>query len=159
MDARRSIDRIDRALLRALYRNARASGSALAREAQVAESTVALRLRRLRDDGYLRGFHADINVEALGMTVQAIISVKLVRHARAEVDAFRREAPTWPGVLSFFHTGGADDYMLHIAAASATDLRDFVITHLADHPAVAHTETNLVFEHVIGSGLEEMLSS
>lgn len=159
MDARRSIDRIDRALLRALYRNARASGSALAREAQVAESTVALRLRRLRDDGYLRGFHADINVEALGMTVQAIISVKLVRHARAEVDAFRREAPAWPGVLSFFHTGGADDYMLHIAAASATDLRDFVITHLADHPAVAHTETNLVFEHVIGSGLDEMLSS
>ncbi|MGV8896222.1 MAG: Lrp/AsnC family transcriptional regulator [Rhodoglobus sp.] len=159
MDARRSIDRIDRALLRTLYSNARASGSTLAREAQVAESTVALRLRRLRDDGYLRGFHADINVEALGMTVQAIISVKLVRHARAEVDAFRRAAPTWPGVLSFFHTGGADDYMLHIAAASATDLRDFVITHLADHPAVAHTETNLVFEHVIGSGLDELLSS
>ena len=158
MDARRSIDQIDRALLRALYANARASGSSLAKEAQVAESTVALRLRRLRDDGYLRGFHADINVEALGMTVQAIISVKLVKHVRAEVDAFRRAAPTWPGVLAFFHTGGADDYLLHVAAESATDLRDFVITHLADHPAVAHTETNLVFEHVVGVGLDELLS-
>lgn len=158
MDARRSIDRTDRALLRALYSNARASGSALARDAQVAESTVALRLRRLRDDGYLRGFHADINVEALGMTVQAIISIKLVKHVRAEVDAFRRSAPSWPGVLAFFHTGGADDYLLHVAAESAADLRDFVITHLADHPAVAHTETNLVFEHVVGSGLDEMLS-
>lgn len=158
MDARRSIDQVDRAILRALYANARASGSALAREAQVAESTVALRLRRLRDDGYLRGYHADVNVEALGMTVQAIISIKLVKHVRAEVDAFRRAAPSWPGVLAFFHTGGADDYLLHVAAQSATDLRDFVVTHLADHPAVAHTETNLVFEHVIGSGLDELLS-
>ena len=158
VDARRSIDQIDRALLRALYANARASGSALAREARVAESTVALRLKRLRDDGYLRGFHADINVEALGMTVQALISVKLVKHARAEVDAFRRAAPAWPGVLTFFHTGGSDDYLLHVAAESATGLRDFVITHLADHPAVAHTETNLVFEHVVGSGLDELLS-
>ena len=158
MDARRSIDQVDRAILRALYANARASGSALAREAQVAESTVALRLRRLRDDGYLRGYHADVNVEALGMTVQAIISIKLVKHVRAEVDAFRRAAPSWPGVLAFFHTGGADDYLLHVAAQSAADLRDFVVTHLADHPAVAHTETNLVFEHVIGSGLDELLS-
>ncbi len=157
VDARRSIDQIDRALLRALSANARASGSALAREAQVAESTVALRLKRLREDGYLRGYHADINVEALGMTVQALISVKLVKHVRSEVDAFRRAAPAWPGVLAFFHTGGADDYLLHVAAESATGLRDFVITHLADHPAVAHTETNLVFEYVVGSGLDELL--
>lgn len=158
MDARRSIDQIDRALLRALYANARASGSALARDAQVAESTVALRLKRLRDDGYLRGFHADINVEALGMTVQALISVKLAKHVRADVDAFRRAAPAWPGVLAFFHIGGANDYMLHVAAESAADLRDFVITHLADHPAVAHSETNLVFEHVVGSGLDQLLA-
>lgn len=158
MDARRSLDRTDRALLRSLHANARASGSSLARDAQVAESTVALRLRRLRADGYLRGFHADINVEALGMTVQALISVKLVRHVRAEVDAFRRAAPSWPGVLAFFHTGGADDYLLHVAAGSAAELRDFVITHLADHPAVAHTETNLVFEHVVGSGLDDILA-
>ncbi|MEQ1737242.1 MAG: Lrp/AsnC family transcriptional regulator [Rhodoglobus sp.] len=157
MDTRRSIDQIDRTLLRALYSNARSSGSALAREAQIAESTVALRLKRLREDGYLRGYHADINVEALGMTVQALISIKLVKHVRSAVDAFRREAPTWPGVLAFFHTGGADDYLLHVTAGSATDLRDFVLTYLADHPAVGHTETDLVFEHVVGSGLDELL--
>ena len=153
----RSIDAIDRALLRELSANARLSGSALAAAVGVAESTVSLRLRMLRNDGYLRGFHADIDVAALGMTVQALISIKLVKHVRDEVDAFRAAAPTWPGVLAFFHTGGADDYLLHVAAASAADLRDFVLGRLAAHPAVLHTETNLVFEHIPGSGLAEFL--
>ena len=106
----------------------------------------------------MRGYHADIDVGALGVTVQALISVKLVKHVRDEVDAFRRAAPTWPGVLALFHMGGADDYLLHVAARSASDLRDFVLTYLAGHPAVAHTETNLIFEHVVGHGLDELLA-
>ena len=153
----RTMDAIDRVLLRELSANARMSGSALAAAAGIAESTVSLRLRRLLGDGYLRGFHADIDVAALGMTVQALISIKLVKHVRDEVDAFRTAAPNWPGVLAFFHTGGADDYLLHVAAASAADLRDFVLSRLAAHPAVLHTETNLVFEHIPGRGLAELL--
>ena len=157
MNQPRSIDAVDRALLRELSANARASGAALAAAAGVAESTVSLRMRRLRDDGYLRGFHADIDVAALGMTVQALISIRLVKHVRDEVDSFRAAAPNWPGVLAFFHTGGADDYLLHVAAGSAADLRDFVLSRLAAHPAVLHTETNLVFEHIPGQGIAEFL--
>ena len=157
-ESKRTVDATDRALLRALTANARVSGAALAASVGIAESTVALRLRRLHSDGYVRGYHADIDVAALGVTVQALISIKLVKHVRDEVDAFRRAAPTWPGVLALFHMGGADDYLLHVAARSASDLRDFVLTYLAGHPAVAHTETNLIFEHVAGRGLEELLS-
>ena len=154
----RSLDATDRALLRELSRNARAPGSTLAAVAGIAESTVSLRVRRLQGDGYIRGYHADIDVAALGITVQALVSIKLVKHVREEVDAFRRSAPTWPGVIALFHMGGADDYLLHVASRSATDLRDFVLKYLAAHPAVLHTETNLIFEHVAGTGLDELLA-
>jgi DNA-binding Lrp family transcriptional regulator len=157
-EPRRSLDRTDRALLRALSANSRMSGSALASAVGVAESTVALRVRRLQDDGYLKGFHADIDMAALGATVQALISIRLVKHVRTEVDAFRRAAPTWPGVLALFHMGGADDYLLHVASRGAPELRDFVLTNLAAHPAVAHTETNLIFEHVPGRGIDQLLA-
>lgn len=158
MATSRTLDATDRALLRALFHDARASGSVLAAKVGIAESTVSLRLRRLQNDGYIRGFHADIDVAALGVTVQALIAIKLVKHVREEVDAFRAAAPGWPGVLAFFHTGGADDYLLHVAARDATELRDFVLRYLAAHPAVLHTETNLIFEHVEGNGLEHLLS-
>ncbi|MBH0023447.1 Lrp/AsnC family transcriptional regulator [Salinibacterium sp. SWN248] len=152
------IDSIDQKILASLAGNARMSGSALSAAAGVSESTVSQRLRRLHDEGYLRGFHADIDVAKLGVSVQALISIKLVKHVREDVDAFRTAAPHWPGVLAFFHTGGGDDYLLHVAAHTAAELRDFVLTYLAGHPAVAHSETNLVFEHVTGRGLEQLLS-
>lgn len=153
----RHLDKTDRALLRALATNARMSGAALAASAGIAESTVSLRLKRLQADGHIRGYRTDIDVAALGAGLQALIAVRLTKHVRSEVDAFRQSAVTWPGVLALFHMGGADDYLLHVAAGNAVELRDFVLQHLASHPAVAHTETNLIFEHAPGHGIEHLL--
>lgn len=151
------LDRIDKALLRALSADARASGSALATALGVAESTVSTRLRNLRASGLIRGYTADIDLSVLGLSLQALIAVRLGQHSRVAADSFRSQAPGWPGVLSMFHTAGADDYLLHVVARNAEDLRDFVLTHLATHPAVAHSETNLIFEHVQGSGWQDLV--
>jgi DNA-binding Lrp family transcriptional regulator len=150
------LDDLDRALIRALSRNARASGAALASETGVAESTVSTRIRRLQASGDIRGYRLDLDFNRVA-PMQALISVRLVKHARGEVDRFREAAPTWPGVRSLFHMAGADDYLLHVAANSASDLRDFVLTYLASHPAVKRTQTNLIFEHAEGTGWLDLL--
>lgn len=153
------LDRIDRALLRSLSTNARASGAALAAQLGIAESTVSLRLRRLQSHGAIRGYRVDLDPDALGATVQALIAIRLVKHAREEIDAFRRAAPSLPGVLSMFHMAGADDFLLHVMARDSGELREFVLTYLTGHPAVAHTETNLIFEHVDGDGWRRLLDT
>ena len=152
------LDRIDRALLRALSSDARASGAALATALGVAESTVSTRLRNLRASGLIRGYRADIDLSVVGISLQALIAVRLGRHDRSAVDSFRQAAPAWPGVLAMFHTAGADDYLLHVVAEDAESLRDFVLTYLATHPAVAHSETNLIFERVEGTGWQALVA-
>ena len=122
--------------MRALALDARALGAALALAVGVAESTVSLGLRQLRSSGLICGYRADIDLAALGASLQAMTAVRLGNHARPEVDSFRQAAPSWPGVLSLFHTGGTDDYLLHVAARDAEGLRDFVLRYLASHPAV-----------------------
>ncbi|WP_394551854.1 Lrp/AsnC family transcriptional regulator [Agromyces sp. MMS24-JH15] len=151
------LDRIDRALLAALSSNARASGAALAQEVGVAESTVSLRLRRLQALGTVRGYRVDVDLASVGVSLQALIAVRLVKHDRSEIDAFRSQVPHLPGVLGVFHMAGADDYLLHVAAKDAEELREFVLAYLTGHPAVAHTETNLIFEHVSGDGWQQLI--
>jgi DNA-binding Lrp family transcriptional regulator len=152
------MDDLDRRILRALAATARLSGAALAASTGVAESTVALRMRRLQAEGYLRGYRAELDLAALGMTVQALVSIRLVSIVREDVESFRDEAPNWPGVLGLFQMAGVDDFLLHVAARDSSELRDFVLEHLAGHPAVAHTETNLIFDHVAGRGIEHLLA-
>lgn len=158
MEAKKiSLDRIDRALLTALDANARMSGTALAAKLGVAESTVSVRLRKLRADGVLRGFRADIDVAKFQSALQAMIAVRLRAHDGSHVQSFQRAAPGWPGVITMFHTGGADDYLLHVIVKDSAGLRDFVLQYLIGHPAVLHTETNVIFDRVDGAGLAAMI--
>src|SRR5919107_3728583 len=146
------LDAVDRAILEALSEDARIPNNRLAERLGIAPSTCLARVRALRRSGGLRGFHADIDLAALGRPLQAMVAVRLAVHAREQIDAFTRLVRDLPGVLSVFHLAGATDYLVWVAAADAQDLREFVVDHLATHPSVAHAETSLIYEHRRGPG-------
>jgi DNA-binding Lrp family transcriptional regulator len=147
------LDDVDRALLEALSEDARLPNNRLAERVGVAPSTALQRVRALRRAGILRGFHAEIDLAALGRPLQAMVAVRLAVHAREQIEAFTSAVQDLPGVLSVFHLAGATDYLVWLAAADAQDLREFVVDHLATHPAVAHAETSLIYEHRRGPGI------
>jgi DNA-binding Lrp family transcriptional regulator len=146
------LDDVDLAILEALSNDARLPNNRLAERVGIAPSTCLQRVRALRRSGVLRGFHADIDLAALGRPLQAMIAVRLTVHHREQIEAFTRVVRELPGVLSVFHVAGVNDYLVWVAAADAHDLREFVVDHLATHPSVAHAETSLIYEHRRGPG-------
>ena len=150
---RTPLDTVDRALLAALDQNARLTNAALAQAAGIAESTCTQRMRALRDRGVIRAFRADIDPAAVGRPMQAVIKVRLGSHDRDGVLAFHARLRRIPGVIRIFHVAGADDYLLHVAVADASTLRDLVLEHITQHPGVVHTETQLVFDVMDGPGV------
>ncbi len=148
-----AVDDIDRAILELLAADARITNQQLAARVGVAPSTALTRLRGLRERGVIRGFHAELDLAALGRPLQALIAVRLAVHAREQIDAFTSAVRQLPGVLMVFHLAGATDYLVWVAARDAQDLREFVVDHLATHSAVAHAETSLIYEHSRGPGL------
>ncbi len=138
------LDAVDSAILEALSRDARIPNNKLAERVGVAPSTALQRVRALRQAGVLRGFHAEIDLAALGRPLQAMVAVRLAVHNREQIDTFTNAVRELPGVLTVFHLAGATDYLVWLAAADAQDLREFVVDHLATHPAVAHAETSLI---------------
>ena len=146
------LDATDRQILRILADDARTPNNALAEAVGLAPSTCLLRVRRLVDTGVISGFHADIAPEALGRPLQALISVRLQAAARARIGTFVERFAALPGVLNVFFLAGVDDFLLHVAATSPDDLRDFVVENLSASRDVAATETNLIFEHAAPRG-------
>ncbi len=147
-DLRPAVDEVDRRILRVLADDARIPNNALAELAGVAPSTCLARVRALRRRGVVRGYHADIDPAALGRPIQAMIAVRLQAHARGHIPDFMTKIATLPEVLNVFFLGGANDFLVHIAATGTQNLRDFVVVNLSGNPDVALTETNLIFEHV-----------
>jgi len=142
------LDATDRQILRVLAIDARTPNNALAAEVGLAPSTCLMRVRRLLDAGVISGFHADVAPEALGRPLQALISVRLQAQARARIGSFMGRFAALPGVLNVFFLAGVNDFLIHVAATSPDDLRDFVVDNLSASREVAATETNLIFEHL-----------
>jgi len=142
------LDRIDFEILAALQKDARLSNKELAAHVGLAPSTCLVRVRRLVEDGVLRGFHADIDPAALGVGLMAMVSVRLARHARDEVDAFRKHVLALPEVVSVYHLAGSVDFLVHVALRDAEHLRDLVLDDFTRRAEVAHLETHVLFEYV-----------
>jgi DNA-binding Lrp family transcriptional regulator len=139
------LDRTDFAILRELRKNARLPNKTLAERIGVAPSTALERVRRLREGGATQGFHAEAQPRAVGIGLQAMISVRLARHARGDVDAFHAYLLTLREVLSFYHVAGANDYLVHVAVRDSDHLRDFALDAFTTRSEVAHIETSLIF--------------
>jgi DNA-binding Lrp family transcriptional regulator len=150
---RLALDRVDVQIVTELILNGRLTNAALAQRVGVAESTCIHRVRALREAGVIRGFHADVDLGALGLPLQAVVKVRLGSHNRDHVNSFHAILSDIPGALRVLHVAGEDDYLVHVAVASAEDLRDLVLEHINVHPVVRHTETQLVFEVIPGKAL------
>jgi DNA-binding Lrp family transcriptional regulator len=145
------VDDIDRRILTALHADARMSNSALAELIGIAPSTCHGRVRRLQELGVIRGFYADIDPSAIGLQLQAMISVTLQSNARGKIRSFIQHIRRRPQVMDVYFLAGADDFILHVAARDTDDLRSFVVENLNADADVAGTQTSLIFEHLRGA--------
>lgn len=145
------LDEVDRRILALLHADARMSNSALADAVGIAASTCHGRVRRLQDLGVIRGFYADIDPAAIGLSLQAMVSVSLQSNARAKIRNFIQHIRRKPQVMDVYFLAGADDFILHVAARDTDDLRAFVVENLNADADVAGTQTSLIFEHLRGA--------
>jgi DNA-binding Lrp family transcriptional regulator len=141
------LDELDRAIIARLHENARIPNVDLARAVGISPSTCLARVRSLRERGVITRYTAEIDPVALGFTLQALVSVRIrpgARHLMEQIsDELRRE----PEVAQLFFLGGTEDFLIHVRVRDSAHVRQFVLKNLSANPAVALTETNLVFEH------------
>ena len=145
------LDDVDRRLLALLHADARTSNSALADAVGIAASTCHGRVRRLQDLGVIRGYYADIDPAAIGLSLQAMVSVTLQSNARSKIRNFIQQIRRKPQVMDVYFLAGADDFIIHVAARDTDDLRAFVVENLNADADVAGTQTSLIFEHLRGA--------
>jgi DNA-binding Lrp family transcriptional regulator len=140
-----ALDRIDRQILALLQKDARLSNKELAAKVNLAPSSCLARVQRLRQQGVLRGFHAFVDPESLGIGLQALIAVRLRQHSREKVRAFVRHVLKQREVIALYHVTGAFDFQVHVAARNPDHLRDLALDAFTSRLEVESIQTALLF--------------
>lgn len=141
-----SLDRTDFGILRLLQNNASLSNKQIAAAVGLAPSSAHERLKRLRDDGVLRGTHADVEPKAMGVGLEALFLIELSKHERGGVDRFMAEVVEIPEVRSAFLITGRYDFVVHVVARDMRHLKDLALDRFTNRPGVTRIETSIIYE-------------
>ena len=140
---RAKLDRIDRRILQALQDDGRMTNVDLARRADISAPPCLRRVRALEEAGYIRGYHADINAEALGFGVTVFAQVGLASQAETDLRAFEALMQSWPEVRECHMLAGETDFLLRIVAVDWDAYQRFLTTRLTAAPNVTHVKSSL----------------
>lgn len=150
------LDGVQQRILAGLQANARMTNRALASLVGLAPSSTLSRVRDLEDRRIIRGYHAEVDLEALGRPIQAMVMVSLVHTDEATVEGFMEAVHAMPEVVSVFLIGGKEDALVHVAVPDVQWLRQTVLSKISGLPSVAEERTSLIFEHVRTQILEPL---
>ncbi|MHB1139429.1 MAG: Lrp/AsnC family transcriptional regulator [Microthrixaceae bacterium] len=139
------IDRTDRAILDELRQDARLTWRELGERIGLGPTATADRVRRLEQIGVLRGYHAEVDLSALGMGLRAITELRLTPDA--DYDEFESRLRTAPEVRGAFHVTGALDYVVLLACPDVASL-DRLLSSWKPHGGVFESSTRIILRDV-----------
>jgi Lrp/AsnC family leucine-responsive transcriptional regulator len=115
-----AVEDLDRQIIRLLAQDGRRSYTDLAKDTGLSVSAVHQRVRRLEKRGVVRGYHADVNPEALGLPLTAFVSIKPIDPAAPD-DAPER-LKHLAAIEACHSVAGEESYILKVRVASPADL-------------------------------------
>jgi Lrp/AsnC family leucine-responsive transcriptional regulator len=123
-----AIDEISRKILRELQKDARLSFAELGRQVGLSPSATAERVRRLEDEGIIRGYRVDIDPRALGYGV--MVFTRMVCDGE-KYKQFLAYIKTVDAIRECYHVTGSDALIMKILAHSIEELDGIVMKFLA----------------------------
>jgi DNA-binding Lrp family transcriptional regulator len=137
------LDKVDRRILHDLQEDGRMTNVDLATRAGISAPPCLRRVRALEEAGFIRGYHAEVNPEALGFGVTVFAQVGLKSQAENDLKAFEALASEWDEVREVHMLAGETDFLLKIVAADWDAYQKFLTSRLTPAPNVAHVRSSL----------------
>ena len=131
------LDDIDRKILAELQADGRMTNVELARRVGISAPPCLRRVRTLEDQGFIRGYHADVDPRSLGFEVQVFAMVRLHSQSERDLTAFENRARGWALVRECHMLNGEIDFILKIVAADLESFQRILTTHLTPAQNVA----------------------
>ena len=142
-DGKIKLDDVDRQILSDLQGDGRMTNVELAKRAGISAPPCLRRVRALEDGGIVRGYHADIDADALGYSVNVFAFVGLTSQAESDLREFEEMVSAWPQVRECHMLMGETDFLLKIVAHDWDDFQRFLTSKLTPAPNVSHVKTAL----------------
>jgi DNA-binding Lrp family transcriptional regulator len=138
------LDPIDRKILAELQADGRMTNVELAKRVGISAPPCLRRVRVLEEQGFIKGYHAEVDARELGFEVQVFVMVGLQSQAESDLSAFETLCRDWPLVRECHMLNGEVDFILKCVAPDLSTFQSFLTGDLLTAENVASVKTSLV---------------
>lgn len=137
------LDDIDYRILENLQEDGRMTNVDLSEKVGITAPPCLRRVRALEEAGFIQGYHADLNADAMGFGLTVFAMVGLHSQAESDLKAFEDLVAEWPMVRETYMLNGEIDFILKIVARDLAQFQEFLTTRLTPAPNVDSVKTSL----------------
>ncbi|MGP0939385.1 Lrp/AsnC family transcriptional regulator [Serratia sp. CY74664] len=142
------LDKTDRKLLCMLQQDCTQSLQALADAVNLTSTPCWKRLKRLEDEGYIRGRVALLDNEKLGLGLTAFVLIKTQQHSSEWYQAFVQLTSQMPEVLAFYRMAGEYDYLMQVEVADMKSYDGFYKRLVNGVPGLIDATSSFAMEKI-----------
>lgn len=146
------LDDIDKRILTILQRQGRIEVEQLSRLVNLTRMPVSLRIDKLMEHGYIKGFAAIIDREKVGHPVLAVTHVKLDKQTTELLWEFEGLVCQMPEVQTCLHVSGDWNFILLITAETPQAYYTFLMEQIKSLPNMEKTDSSFVMKEAKNFG-------
>ena len=148
MKHEKTLDRVDRRILRALQQDGRITFSELAKRVGLSTSPCLERVRRMEREGVIAGYTTLLNPKFLNAELIVFVQIRLTRTSQDIFERFKQAAVEIEEVQECYLISGNFDYLIKARVSDMDAYRHFLGTTLLKLPDVQESTSYAVMELV-----------
>lgn len=142
------LDDFDRRIVAALQEDARMPVAQVAERAALSATPVSRRIKKLEDDGLIRGYAPVLEPRKLGFELEAYVLINLNAHSDENIAHFESEIAGNSYVIACHAVTGDMDYLVHVIARNVEHLSQITLKTLLRIPGVRDVKSIVVLETI-----------
>lgn len=155
----RAIDKTDFKILKILQERGRISNIDLSKEIGLSPAPTLERVRKLERLRYIEGYHADVNLSKLGITIKAFIQVTLIHQQENNIHRFIEAIHKIPEVVECNQVTGDYDYQLKVYTTEIGALDRLITERISKLPEVGQIKSHIILSEIKHSRIAPMLNA
>jgi len=141
---RLKLDKIDRKILDILQSNAKITNAQLSKDIGLSPAPTLERVKKLEMSGIIRSYHAQLDIDKVGLGIQSFVQVSLKGHNKKNIDVFLEEINSIPEVVECHHITGSGDFVLKIISSDIQSYQKLMLEKVSEIDVVDGLQSMII---------------
>lgn len=142
------LDETDIKILQALQLDAKVNTKELSEQLHISKTPIYERIKRLENDGYIKGYTALVDNKKVGLPLIVFCNVSLAVHDDEHIQRFKKEIAGIDEIMECYSTGGIYDFFLKVVLKDLDAYTQFVFEKLTKVHGIVKMQSSFVLSEI-----------